>query len=175
MGFFSKLKENFQKGGVKVKLDSPGSFGTGDQIIQLSVTLTNGDTVRTINGVRIKLEKEIEQTDNGRTNRRNQDVATYNVPDSVCTLQPQETKTFAVAFPLTAQASLQDAGVTDETASGVASFVDKVTQVANAVSDANARYSLCAIADVDGITLDPSDRNYISFNRPGEIGTTINL
>ena len=176
MGFFQKLKDNFKKGGVKVELKSPGNASFDDTSIPVIVTITNGDTQRNIMGIKIVLEREIiRASGSGKSNRYREDLNAYNIPGSTLQLQPGETKSFAVNFPLSTKATLDNAGVESEAAHAVADVLDKVSNVVDQVKGANARYSLKAVADVEGITLDPSDSNGISINRLGEFGTTISL
>lgn len=175
MGFFQKLKDNFKKGGVKVELQSPGSSSYSDESIALSVVITNGETPRTVNSVRIVLEREVDGQNSTGAGYRRENVRSYNIPDSMIQLQANESRTFSVNFPMTMEATLDNAGVADTAAQSAANVLDKISKVAEAVSDHNATYFLSAVADVDGITLDPSDRKGISINKPGQIGTTINL
>lgn len=175
MGFFSKIKENLQKGGVKVKLDSPGHFSANDQSLQIRITLTNSDTARTINGVRLLLEKEINDDKSSSTSVRREVVSSYNVPSSVFVLQSHEVKSFDITFPISTQASLQSTGNNDSSVNAVAGVLDKISQVADSMSNQDARYSVSALVDVEGISIDPSDKNYLNYNRPGSIGTVINF
>lgn len=175
MGFFAKIKENLTKGGVKISLDSPGSARLSDPFVPLTINVTNGETARDIKVIGVKLEKKWIEKHGDHTSHKRDDVVTYQIPESSFTLQPNETKSFAVTLPLSASEAFSQSGQDNEAIETAAGVFDKVVSVANAMDNKDYSYSLIAWADVDGIAIDPSDRNSITLLSPGQFGTTFNI
>ncbi len=151
MGFFSKIKDNFGHG-VKVHLDSPRSLKTTGDSIETFITVSNtGKKSRTINSLTIKFyEIKNEQRDATPVNsKRTIAKAEVSGPFS---LEIGEVKKFNHTL-----------SVSNPTAN-LNPNVKKAVNVAGALlNNPNTDYYVRASADVEGIALDPSDSNRISF------------
>lgn len=175
MGFFSKIKENFKKGGVKIAMEAPDTVRTDDEELALTLTIAATDTARTINEVRVVLDRSREDSTDDSRHPERDTVFDYLVPNSAFTLNPQESRTMAISVPLTASKALGGAIAEDPAAQAAAAIIDKVSSVANAMDQRHYRYTLRAIADVDGITLDPSSSREIHILKPGEFKKVFRL
>lgn len=171
MGFFSKIKDNFTGGGVKVIVDAPPLF-TDSIPVRVKI---EASAPQTINSVKIYLEKrtfsdnDTSTTDTGTTERL------YETPLAGQFAIQAGQSTILEGTIATSMASQLDnaAGQTDQAVpqatQQIASAIDTFSNVFGAISNKRVEYHVVAIADVEGVTFDPSDKIDIQKQEIGQI------
>ncbi len=183
MGFFSNIKKNLNHGGVKVSIQGPNPVRLQDPTANLQVHIENtGDTPATINTVRVTLEYDERSTNPEQvsTNRMNVSVAAYEMKEPFV-LQAKEVKQQTIVLPLTVQSAMNaaaDSGVLSteaaQTVQGAAGILGKAMDVAQMygqmTTDKQRDYMFKIVADVEGVSFDPSATQRVQVLKPNEIG-----
>jgi hypothetical protein len=173
MGLFSKLKQNFNHGGVKVAMQAPQTINVQDAAVTVVVSVTASDAPAQIDKVTVQViaEKRVQSSNNGAihfgsstgdTNNfgSNDQVERYTIAQAestqMFTLAAGETKTVQLSLVMSrgsAIASLlpQGSGIAQ-----AANVIGKIDAVANAFNPNSFHHFITAKADVAGIALDPS-------------------
>jgi hypothetical protein len=182
MGFFSKIKQNFTHGGVKVTLHAPASTSMQGAALPVSVDITATDASQVIKSVRVEIiavsrNKSFNQPAGGSNTDpayTEQIVArTENVEGF--TLQPNETKTVQLNITMNAGQAITSQ-LPQDSALGKAVQALQTLQSVSQVLDQNSyTYYVKATADVDGIAMDPSHKLPIQIYKPGETGIAARL
>lgn len=184
MGLFSKLSENIHHGGVKIALDAPGSAWLKDPSIDVTVTLTSSEA-RTIKWVRVDLDAQQQNfafnspsaVDSEDINSRQNQITTVARAQMLepFDMAAGETKAVPLKIILNAANAAAAGGGLSEGQAAVAKAFGKLQTLSSLVDPHTYEYSVKAVANVDGIALDPSASRGITLNRPGEIGSTLNI
>jgi hypothetical protein len=180
MGLFGKLEENIHHGGIKVHVQAPSSV-PGNQVIPVTVTIV-ADGSQTINSVKAEIKAQIREEGisegfgmggmNGMgMNRGGIGVqaggSNYRTVAQVesrepFTISPGETKT--VNFQL----YLQGSGGNTNPAPGISGALGAIESVAQNFEHVNYLYRVEASANVQGVSLDPNDKQPIEILPPSE-------
>jgi sporulation-control protein spo0M len=168
MGFFSKLKQNFSHGGVKLSLQSPSSVSMGDASVPTTVTITATDTAQVIESISVEINASYTDKE-GYGNQETIAQGQYNQP---FTINPGESKVVQIAVPLSRLAPQDQI---PEEVQPLANVLGALGNIAQAMDQRTYTYQVSASADIAGITFAPSDSNPIQILHPGQIGTAINF
>jgi hypothetical protein len=173
MGLFGKLKANMNHGGVKVHVQAPSSI-PGNQVIPVQVTIT-ADSSQTIDSVKAEIkaqakEQGISMSSNsgGMENSRttHQTVAEVESREPF-TLGPGESKTINLELYINGSAgSVNPLAQFNNAGGALGSVLQSVASVAQNFEHINYIYSVHASANVQGITLDPNDKQPIQILPP---------
>lgn len=177
MGLFSKLKQNFNHGGVDVSLQAPGRASMTDASLPIAVTIIAKDSAQTIKSVRVELLRQSHNQD--FTNSPSVDQTPQSVEQSVAraddtntfVLNPGESKIINLSLTINGMAALKE-NLPQGALHGMASVVQTLETASEAMDQNSYQYWVSATADVDGITLDPSARQQIILNKPGEFSAS---
>lgn len=158
MGFFSKIKDNFTGGGVNVIVDAPALFS---DTIPVRVKI-EASAPQTVNSIKAYLEKEtFSDNDTSNIGRKEQ---LYEIQLSgPFTIQAGQSFVLegTIATNITDQlnnvATSQGQEV-PQVAQNIAGAIDKFSNFFDAMSNKRINYNVVAVADVEGIAFDPSDR-----------------
>lgn len=180
MGFFSKLKQNFTHGGVKVQLEAPATVSQQDPNFVSSVTVTNGgDSPQTINVVKVSLiENKIQPERSGQSASGAGDLfreLSKAEESRQFILNPAESRHFTITVPMNFGKYISEQSQDNGLISGIASALGTIQTVADAMDPSHYDYFIEAKVDVEGITFDPSDKSRVQLLKPGQIGTSINI
>ena len=168
MGFFDTIKKNLNHGGIKVHLEAVNHIRLSDIDLPVQVVIVStSDQLVQINGLSVRLYYDEVSKDN--TSHMQNDVINIQAPEASFSLQPAETRTFDMRLPLNAEKVAQAAGA-NAAISLIAKAVDVGSSLSQMMNDANRTYYLTASADVEGISLDPSDTKMMQVLNPNEIG-----
>jgi sporulation-control protein spo0M len=172
MGFFSKLKQNVNHGGVKVSVEAPNTVNLKDVSFEVRVTISSSDSTQTIKGIRVALQEQTEAGDSGPPMR---DITSIENTEPFV-LQPGESKTITVQVPLNAGKNIEQVLAAEHPGlAQAANMLGKAEDLANFKNNMKEReYYLNASADVEGIAMDPAKSIPIQVLRPGQIGGSIN-
>jgi hypothetical protein len=170
MGFFSKIKDNITHGGVKVHVQAPSSV-PGNQVIPVTVTLT-ADSSQTITSVKAELKAQVREEGmmmgGGRgvsmnSNRSNyQTVAQVESRDPL-SIGPGETKTVNLQLFLNGNGTPNPLGQVGNLGGALGGALQAVASVAQNLEHVSYLYSVHASAQVQGVSLDPSDKQPIQI------------
>lgn len=183
MGFFSKLKQNLNHGGVKVRVDAPATVSLVDTAFDVKVTISNnGDTPQTIKQLMVGVKEDRMTQDNfGDPTARNmpsgpstRDLETITNNETFV-LNANETRTVTVKLPLKAAEILQEVAGNNSALNAAADILGKVETVAAAMNHDHYRHYVEASVDVEGIAFDPAAQVDVQFLKPGQVGAGINL
>ncbi len=184
MGLFSKLSDNIHHGGVKIALTAPGSASLNDATLAVTVTLTSSEA-RTFQWIRVDLEATQQDfafnnpgsMNNQAINRQQNTVTTVARAQMLepFSMAVGETKTIPLQIVLNGANAATAGGGLSQGQAAVAKVFSKIQTLSSLIDPHTYHYSLKAIANVDGIALDPSTNSGISLNRPGELGSTLNI
>jgi hypothetical protein len=180
MGLFSKLEENIHHGGIKIHVQAPSSV-PGNQVIPVTVTIT-ADSSQTINSVKAELKAQVREEgirmggmngmggggigmQGGRTNY--QTIAQIESREPF-TINPGETRTVNL------QLYLNGTPANGNMRSPIGGALGAIASVAQNFERVNYLYSVHASAKVQGISLDPSDKQPIEILPPAEPTQVIN-
>lgn len=173
MGFFSKIKENINHGGVGIDFEAPNSVHGDEPSIPIVITLTNEQEARLIHSVEAYLQKRTQRPD-GTTDYSNSDESASAKYTQSFTLQPNQPLQITLNVPLNIGNALQS--TTDDPAlQAIAGGLGKLQQVMQAASNQEIDYALVVQATVEGITLQPSKTKTIHILGAGQFGGSINL
>jgi hypothetical protein len=174
MGLFSKLEENIHHGGIKIHVQAPSSV-PGNQVIPVTVTIT-ADSPQTINSVKAELKAQVREEgirmggmngmggggigmQGGRTNY--QTVAQVESREPF-TINPSETRTVNL------QLYLNGTPGNGNMRTPIGGALGALASVAQNFERVNYMYSVHASANVQGISLNPSDKQPIEILPPTE-------
>ena len=183
MGFFGKIKQNLNHGGVKIDLQAPGSANMQDATIEVSVTLTNGPEARTVNKVIVEIiatsqnqgfNQATASDASTTTTASSKTVASSNITQPFI-LQAGESKTLALSIVMNGTELMAQQLPQGSPAAGVLNAVQQLQKVSQAVNGESWSYRVQATADVEGIALDPSVDQPITIFKPGQIGSVTNF
>lgn len=144
MGIFDKFKKAFDKGGVGIDVDAPGSFRWKDGTLPLAVQLRNqSDEERVVTQLTVTLHEDVlngrrdadeTPSERSRRQRRAEDSGlTYTHREPV-TLAPGSTLAIEMSVPISLTGAVDAVGGGDEApgwlsaASGLISAVEEVTR-----------------------------------------------
>ncbi len=173
MGFFSKLRANMNHGGVKVHVQAPASVPS-NQVIPVQVTLT-ADGAQTVTSVKVELRAQMQQQGvslNGgvgmqKSTTTAQPVAVAENREPI-SLSPGQPQTVGLQLFLSGNTSAPGMLTGLGNSSPVDGVMNSVLSATQAFNHVNYTYTLHASADVEGITLDPSDKLPIQLLPPTE-------
>lgn len=186
MGFFSKLKQNLNHGGIKVRVDAPAMVKLTGESFDATVTIKNeGSEAQNIKSVTVSLvEDRFEQDMSGNPTAQsslpsNDQRAIRNLASvanqEAFTLEPGQEKALTVTLPIKAAEIINEVAGDNAGLKAVASALGKLETVAAAMNQSHFRHYVQATVDVDGISLDPSAQADVQLLKPGQVGAGINL
>ncbi len=189
MGFFSKIKDNFQHGGITLDFQAPASVSMQDPSLPITVTITSTGEAHTIKGVSAEIiatsrnksfsQPTISFGNNSAINNTDTQIVTEIVAradnNEQFVIQAGETKTVQVSIVMNTAAAVQDQLPADGVMAQVAGAVQKIGSISQALSGEGWSYELRVKADVDGIALDPAKSHPLQILKPGQIGGAVNL
>jgi len=182
MGLFSKLKQNFTHGGVKVKLDAPASVSMQQPTLDVQVTVTATDAPQTIKSVRaVIIALNRNQAFSGPSNQTMNNSQAPMVEQQVARADNTESFTLAAGQSKTVPISIiMNAGaqMANHSSGGLgqaAQALQKIESFSEAMNPNSYTYFLQGVADVDGIAIDPSVRQPLQILKPGEVGGAVNI
>jgi hypothetical protein len=173
MGFFDKVKQSMNIGGVKVQVQAPASAQLTDASIQVTVTLTNGEKPATVKSVTVAIREDL-------TNHQPPAPTPYKDLTSVSnnesfSLQPNETKAIQFTVPLNSSAYADENMPQGTAMATAANIFGKLQEVSEAIDTVAHTYYVEASADVEGAAIDPSHRSYIQLLRYNQMGGGFNI
>lgn len=174
MGFFSKLKDNMNSGGVDVHMQAPSTAKLSDPSLVAQITLTSKDQQRTVQRVSLELHRQTlnQSTDTSAAPEREVVArADYTQPIS---LQPGQPLSLQLELILNKIEAINEQVPENDTMKGFVQGLSKLQQINNAFDQDSYTYELRATADVDGITFDPSFSQPIQMLKPGQFGVGFN-
>lgn len=183
MGLFSKLKDNFTHGGVKVGLEAPASVSMTDSAIPVTVTVSASDKQETIDRVSAlliarSLDRGFTQPTNGSLNNANQGqeitVAEANFAQQF-TIMPGETKTVQLSIVMNQGAAMASQLPEDSIAAKFASALQNLQSISEVMNDTSYSYDIRVTAKVSGVVLSPSKQQPIQLRKPGQMGGAVQL
>lgn len=153
MGFFDKIKKAFDAGGIKTELRAPDQFRWQDDTLPVSVMLTGHESEpRTITSIEFRL-READRDDSNRSARnREREGIRFEYREAVV-LQPGESVTLSIDFPLTASEVLDRVGVAEEVPGWLSTAAEVVDTVQSLTLD-SSRYVISATPKVEGAKMD---------------------
>lgn len=176
MGFFDKIKQNFTKGGVTVKLQAPASASMQDATTPVTVTVTASSSAQTITSVAVEI---IAETHNRPMNNGNnvaevvEKVVARAEHAEPFTLNAGESRDIPLSIVMNVGAAMQEHIAEGSGIQQVAHALQQLQNVSEALNQISYTYYVRAVADVDGVAFDPSDRQTIQITRPGQLGGAI--
>ncbi len=180
MGFFGKIKDNLNHGGIKLDLQAASSVSMQDAAFPVVVTLTSTSPEQ--HSVK-RVSAEIIATN--RQQSYNQPVANgsgSSMPQTLAQtvaraennepfiIMPGETKTLQFNIVMNAGAAAEAQFEEGSAMAQVAGAFKNLQSVSAALDNTSWSYSLKASADVEGIALDPSVSHILQILKPGEMG-----
>jgi hypothetical protein len=174
MGFFGKLKANFNHGGVKVQMTAPNTVSESDPSFVVQVAITNGgDAPQSIVSVRASLveDRSIDSENTDNSTMKNKEVSSCEDTNSF-TLQPGETKQLNMTIPLNIGKAVASMLPENGALGAAAKILGGIQQVVDSQSNANVKHYVEVVADVENITFDASARANIQVLKPGEFGAS---
>lgn len=180
MGFFGKIKQNLNRGGIKVNLQAPASASMQEANLPVTVSITNAGEQQTINSVKVEIiatsRNQSFGTPDPNSNNQvvNQTVARADNTEQFV-IMPGETKTVQISLVMNAGAAAQSQLPEGSSMAQVAGALQKLQTVSEAMSGDNYSYTIRASADVEGVTLDPRKEKPIQILKPGQIGGAFNV
>ncbi|CAN5411313.1 hypothetical protein BH09PAT4_BH09PAT4_01810 [soil metagenome] len=177
MGFFSKIKQNLQHGGVDISLQAPASISMQDAVMPVVVTVVAKDTVSTINKVRVEVYRQSNNRSFGSTQQASptSDSIALSENTEVFTLNPGESKSIQLSIVMNEAKTFADALPEGSAMAQVAGAFQRLESVKNVLDQNSYTYSIKGSADVEGVMLDPSASQPLQILKPGQIGGAINL
>lgn len=175
MGIFSKIKDNMQKGGVKVKLDAPLSISSSSKSYPMQATLSSKES-RTINSLTFSILQKPRPNSNSTRSEMPRNVMEFKISEPFVVLPNQTTvKTHDLLANMSNNIEASEQ-VPEQVEKFVGMLTQKVQQVGILMFDEDKyEYEAKIIADVDGILIDPSDGFRINIQKPGEITTNYQI
>ncbi len=168
MGFFSKIKDNLTGGGVKVIVDAPALFA---DTIPVRVKI-EASAPQTVNSIKAYLERETFSDDDTSNIGRKEQL--YEVQLSgPFTIQAGQSFILEGNIMTNMADQLGNAASqgqeVPQVAQNIAEAIDKFSNVFGAISSKRIDYNVVAVADVEGVAFDPSDRIDIKKQALGQI------
>jgi hypothetical protein len=172
MGLFDSIKKNLGHGGVRLKVDAPAKISWDDPHFEAVITITAKQQQK-INGIIIELIKITQSTD-GQVGGQQSVMIRSKIDESfVLTAGEQKVITHSIPVDLTKELP---SGVDPESAGAeIAAIASKFGNVAEALDSRKYNYFVVARADVEDVSLDPSDRCEVYFYKPGQSGSAFRL
>ena len=183
MGLFSKLKDNMTHGGVKVHVQAPSSV-PGNQVIPITVSIS-ADSSQTINSIKAEIKAQAREqgvslggggiggvgVQESRTTA--QTVAQVESREPF-TIGPGETKTVNLELFISGNAGTANKmGQIGNMNEGMGGAFQALASVAQNFAHVNYIYSVHASVDVQGVSLDPSDKQPIQILPSAEGAQTV--
>lgn len=176
MGFFGKIEENLHHGGVKIHLGAPSSVAS-NQVIPVQVTITS-DSPQTIQSVKAEIKAEarqqgigvgqINEPGLGVGESNNQTIAVVESREPF-TINPGESKIVNLELALNGGAAIGNPMAQMGNMGGAAGGVlGAVSMLAQNFDHVNYTYSVHAYAKIDGIAMEPSDKQPIQLLPPSQ-------
>lgn len=182
MGFFSKIKQNFKHGGVKVKIQAPASVSMQDANVPVTVNITATDSQAVVSSVKVEIIAESRNQAFGAPSssgasqaQTTQQVVARADNNEVLTLAPGETKQVPISIIMNQGAAIEAQLPQGGAAAGVAHALGQLQSLSEHLNQNSYTYYIQAVANVEGIALDPSDRQPIQILKPGQVGTGLNI
>jgi hypothetical protein len=149
MGFLDKIKKAFDTGGISAELDAPGQFRWSDETLPVRLILKGHESEpRTVNSVLFRLRESDSDDENRTAREREREGISYEYNETI-ELQPGESVTIEIEFPLTVSEILDRAGVAEEIP-GWLSTAAKVMDSAAKLSTDSDSYRISATPNVEG-------------------------
>ena len=149
MGFLDKIKKAFDTGGISAELDAPGQFRWSDETLPVRLTLKGHESApRTVNSVLFRLRESDSDDENQTARERKREGISYEYHESIV-LQPGESVSIDVQFPLTTSEILQQVGAT-ENVPGWLSTAARVVDAGKKLSLDSDSYRISATPNVEG-------------------------
>lgn len=166
MGFFSAIKKNLNHGGVKLTLQIPLEISAAEPSLSGQLNMV-ADQQQQINKVTVKLIRtHYENINTGMqgdaqsTPIRNEYVLGSFVKEEPFMLQANMPVSLPVYIPFQASAELPASIPGYEP---VTEVLDNLQKFDNFNNNERYTYEVVAVADVEGVTLDPADRKSIEL------------
>ena len=178
MGFFSKIKQNFNHGGVSIEMSAPGSVRTSDANLPVTVNITNGPESQTIKRVTAEIiaTSRNQSFDTNATNQNSQTKTVARIDNNEqFTLAPNETKQVQLALTINGMGEALEAATGLDPNSAAGKIANKIAGAMSAGNVDAYTYSLRVSADVDGIALDPAKSQPLQMLGLGEFGTSVGV
>lgn len=170
MGFFSKIKANFNHGGVTVRVTAPSAVAS-DQVIPVQVTLT-ADSTQTIVSVKAEIKAQMREQGIGLGNSNSNGVGqSTTTSQTVAVAENREQFELLPGQPKTVELQLYMNGGAPgiaQVGEGLGALGSIVQSIVQNLDHVNYLYTVHASADVNGITLDPSDSQAIQVLPPNQ-------
>ncbi len=162
MGFFSKLKDNFQHGGIKITLAAPPVITANMTTLPVQVTVTAGETAQRINSLSVELIKEEysqgRSTTTGTSTNSEQQTTILSRQDTNQSFDLPAGQTATIDLTLSVSTPAQIDNPALRKAAGIMSAFSTFGSSAN-----NWQHYIRASADVEGIVLDPSAQQRVQI------------
>lgn len=165
MGFFSKIKENLSHGGVSVSLTAPASVSVNDAVLPVQVSIANTDQPRTIKSITAEIiANSRDSTFDIATNDTRDRMASSNYTVDKVMAQTSESEPFQIGSGetkvITINITLNPAvnQPTNGVLGSVVGVIAKVNSFGALVNQSHLSYAVRVTADVEGIALDPTDK-----------------
>lgn len=173
MGFFSKLKANFNHGGLNISMQAPHQARFTDPLIPISATLSAEQNLQ-VNKLTVSLE--MRPKDINDHNRPPKTYCSIDLP-APFNMVAGESKQLQVDLPLAVPE--MPAANTEGVPQGFLNAVSMVASIGNKLEafglgdNEKYEFSLRVWADVEGVSFDPSCTSNIMMLQANQFGTTI--
>ncbi|MEJ7837369.1 MAG: hypothetical protein WKF81_01055 [Thermomicrobiales bacterium] len=152
MRFLDKIKKGFDTGGVALDLSAPKQFRWSDETLALSLTLAGHDTeVRTISSIKFRLREATRSSENKSARDREREGIRYTRSEPLV-LQPGESATIDIQFPLTISEIFEQAGAL-ENAPGWLKTAVNVVDTGSKLSMSSSDYTISATPEIEGANM----------------------
>jgi hypothetical protein len=148
MGFFGKIKQNLNHGGVDVSLSVPDRIEKGQTSLHAQVTISATEA-RTIKSVRVQIERRYDNSGNSQRQNSVLGSAVYETPFAITPGQP-----LSLQFDISLKPEDEMADDHPVLAS-LASGITKLNDVYDKGSMVSYWHYVNAIVDVENINFDP--------------------
>lgn len=179
MGFFSKIKDNFNHGGVDVALDGPATARLSDPSLTARVTISTKENPQLINTVSLQLQRQTRNQSIGSRDTTaaapvSQTIARIEYTQPF-TVNPGQPLSLDLNLVLNQMEAVNEQLPDNDTLKSLVGGLSKLQQVTQAMNNDSYTYQLYAMADVEGINFDPAATMPIQILKPGEIGGGFNV
>lgn len=152
MGLLDRVKKAFDTGGITTELHTPDAFRWQDGTLPVSVTLTGHETEpRTITSIEIRLRDAERDDDNHSAREREREGIRFTYEETVV-LQPGQSATIQVDFPLTTSQIIDGVGATGQVPGWLATAA-KVVDTVQSLDTESSHYVITATPKVEGAKL----------------------
>jgi len=161
MGFFGKIKQNLEHGGIKVTLKAAQSVSRQDHTLPVTISISNSpEAARTIN--RVTAEVQATENASGMSMALNNAVQVRNTTNdsemysmqTITVAQAISAETF-VLQPNESKTITLDIVVNSGEPNPTNGIMGHLASIANKVNQNGYKYAIHVSIDVEGITLDP--------------------